>query len=313
MRIFLAGATGAVGRRLLPELLDRGHEVVAMTRTPAKADALREAGALPVVADALDRDAVLGAVVGARPEVIVHQLTALDGVTSLRHFDAAFATTNRLRTEGLAHLLAGARAAGTRRVIAQSYTGWPFAPTGGPVKDEDAPLDPDPPRTMRASLAAIRELEAMLAGAQDVEGVVLRYGAFYGPGTALGADGDMLAMVRKRRLPVVGGGTGVWSFTHVDDAAGGVIAALPAGAPAGVFAIVDDEPAPVAEWLPALAQAVGAPRPPRVPAWLGRIAAGDAIASMMTRSRGASNARARRALGWVPRHRSWREGFADAL
>jgi nucleoside-diphosphate-sugar epimerase len=314
MRIFLAGATGAVGRRLLPELLADGHEVVALTRTPAKADALRAAGALPVVADALDRDAVLGAVVGAQPDVIVHQLTALAGATDMRHFDRVFATTNRLRTEGTAHLLEAARAAGTRRLIAQSFTGWPFARTGGPVKDEDAPLDPAPPKAQRESLAAIRELEAMVAGAApEVEGVVLRYGALYGPGTSLGADGEITALVRKRRLPVVGDGGGRWSFTHIDDAAGGVVAALTPGGPTGVFAIVDDDPAPAAEWIPALAAAIRAPGPRHVPAWLGRLAAGEVAVTMMTASRGASNAKARRELRWTPRHRTWRTGFAGAL
>jgi nucleoside-diphosphate-sugar epimerase len=313
MRILLAGATGAVGQRLVPRLLDDGHEVVAMTRTAAKADGLRAAGALPVVADALDRDAVMGAVLGAEPEVVVHQLTALAGATDLKHFDRVFATTNRLRTEGMRHLLDAARAAGARRLVAQSFTGWPFARTGGPVKDEDAPLDPEPPRAQRASLAAIGELEALVGGAGDVEGVVLRYGGFYGPGTSLAADGELTELVRRRRLPIVGSGDGRWSFTHIDDAAGGVVAALAPGAPAGTFAIVDDEPARTADWLPALAAAIGAPAPRHVPAWLGRIAAGDAAVTMMTASRGASNERARRVLGWEPQWPTWREGFWAGL
>ena len=202
-----------------------------MTRTAAKADGLRAAGALPVVADALDREAVMGAVLGAEPEVIVHQMTALTGATDLKHFDRVFATTNRLRTEGTRHLLDAARAAGTRRLIAQSFTGWPFAREGGPVKDEDAPLDPAPPRAQRESLAAIRELEALVGGADDVEGVVLRYGGFYGPGTSLSTDGEMTELVRRRRLPVVGSGDGRWSFTHIDDAAGGVLVDAGAGRP----------------------------------------------------------------------------------
>jgi nucleoside-diphosphate-sugar epimerase len=313
MRIFLAGATGAVGQRLVPRLLEDGHEVVAMTRTAAKAGALREAGALPVVADALDRDAVMGAVLGAEPDVIVHQLTSLAGVTDMKHFDRVFALTNRLRTEGTRHLLDGARAAGTRRLIAQSFTGWPFARTGGPVKDEDAPLDPEPPHAQRESLAAIRDLEALVGGVEDVEGVVLRYGGFYGPGTSLAGDGELTELVRRRRLPVVGSGDGRWSFTHIDDAAGGVLAALAPGAPTGTFAIVDDEPARTADWLPALAAAIGAPPPRHVPAWLGRIAAGDAAVTMMTTSRGASNERARRVLGWEPRWPTWREGFRAGL
>ena len=313
MRILLAGATGAVGQRLVPMLLDDGHEVVAMTRTAAKADGLRAAGALPVVADALDRDAVMGAVLGAEPEVIVHQMTALTGATDIKHFDRVFATTNRLRTEGTRHLLDAARAASTRRLIAQSYTGWPFAREGGPVKDEDAPLDPQPPRAQRASLAAIRELEALVGDAGDVEGVVLRYGGFYGPGTSLSTDGEMTELVRRRRLPVVGSGDGRWSFTHIDDAAGGVLSALAPGGPTGVFAIVDDEPARTTDWLPALASAIDAPPPRHVPAWLGRLAAGDAVVTMMTTSRGASNERASNVLGWTPQWPTWREGFQRGL
>ncbi|HEV7495214.1 NAD(P)-dependent oxidoreductase [Baekduia sp.] len=313
MRIFLAGATGAVGQRLVPALLEDGHEVVAMTRTAAKADGLRAVGALPVVADALDREAVMGAVLGAEPEVIIHQMTALTGATDMKHFDRVFATTNRLRTEGTRHLLDAARAAGTRRLIAQSFTGWPFAREGGPVKDEKAPLDSDPPRAQRETLAAIRELEALVGDADGVEGVVLRYGGFYGPGTSLGADGEVTELVRRRRLPVVGSGDGRWSFTHIDDAAGGVLATLAPGGPTGVFAIVDDEPARTADWLPALASALGAPAPRRVPAWLGRLAAGDAAVTMMTASRGASNERARSVLGWTPRWPTWREGFREGL
>jgi nucleoside-diphosphate-sugar epimerase len=320
MRILIAGATGAVGRRLVPMLLADGHEVVAMTRTPAKADALRVAGAMPVVVDALDREAVMGAVAGAEPEVIVHQLTALDGAADMRRFDRTFALTNRLRTEGLRHLLDAAAEAGTRRLIAQSYTGWPLAREGGPVKGEDAPLDPSPAKWQRESLRAIRELEAMVAGdgpgsarAAGVEGVVLRYGGFYGPGTSLGADGEVTELVRKRRLPVIGDGEGLWSFTHIDDAAGGVAATLAPGGPAGTFAIVDDEPARAADWIPALAAAVGAPPPRHVPVWLGRLAAGEVAVRMMTSTRGASNARAKQVLGWTPRWPTWRDGFRKGL
>jgi nucleoside-diphosphate-sugar epimerase len=313
-RILLAGATGAVGQHLLPKLIDAGHEVVALTRTPSKAAALRAAGALAVVADALDREAIHGAVLGAEPEVVVHQMTALAGPTDLKHFDRTFAQTNALRTAGTRHLLDAARAAGTRRFIAQSFTGWPFARTGGPVKDEDAPLDPAPPRAQQESLAAIRELEALVTGADaGVEGVVLRYGGFYGPGTSLSADGEVTELVRRRRLPVVGDGRGLSSFTHIDDAAGGVLATLAPGGPEGVFAIVDDEPAPAAEWIPALAAAVGAPPPRHVPRWVGRLAAGEVGVTMMTASRGASNERAAQVLGWTPRWPSWREGFRQAL
>ncbi|MCW2983590.1 MAG: NAD(P)-dependent oxidoreductase, partial [Conexibacter sp.] len=260
--------------------------------------------------------AVLGAVLGAEPEVIVHQLTALAGAADFRRFDRTFAQTNRLRTEGLRNLLDAGRAAGAKRLIAQSFTGWPLAREGGPVKDEDAPLDPAPPRAQRASMAAIRDLEATVGAAASthgVEGVVLRYGGFYGPGTSLGADGDMTALVRRRRLPVVGSGEGLASFTHVDDAAGGVLATLRPGGPTGTFAIVDDEPARAADWIPGLAAAIGAPPPRHVPSWVGRLAAGDVAVALMTSTRGASNARARRVLGWTPRWPSWREGFREAL
>ncbi len=303
------GATGAVGRRLLPMLIDEGHEVVAVTRTPGKADGLRALGALPVVCDALDREAVLGAVLGAEPEVVVHQMTALSDDFDPRRFDRTFAQTNRLRTEGTRHLIAAARAAGTRRVIAQSFTGWPFARDGAMVKDEDAPLDPEPVPGMRATHAAIVECETLVRA--EPEGVVLRYGGFYGPGTSMSTDGEMAELVRKRRVPVVGDGRGTWSFTHVDDAAGGVLAAL--HGPAGTYAIVDDEPAPVSAWLPELASALGAKPPRRVPRWVGRLAAGPGMTMMMTEARGASNAKARRVLGWAPRVPTWREGFRQAL
>lgn len=305
------GATGAVGQRLLPLLIDEGHEVVAVTRTPAKADALRAQGAIPVVADALDREAVLGAVLGAEPEVVVHQLTALDGMKPGRNFDRLFALTNRLRDEGTRHLVEAARAAGTRRVIAQSFTGWPFARDGGPVKAEDERLDPTPVRGMREAHAAIASLERQVRA--DPEGVVLRYGGFYGPGTNVASGGDMAELVAKRRVPVLGDGGGMWSFTHVDDAAGGVVATLGSDVPGGTYAIVDDEPAPVREWLPALAGALGAPPPRHVPRWVGRLAAGAPMTMMMTEARGASNAWTKATLGWEPRWPTWREGFAHGL
>jgi nucleoside-diphosphate-sugar epimerase len=314
MNVFVAGATGAVGRRLVPMLLEQGHEVVATTTSPSKAGALRAQGALPVVVDVLDRDAVLGAVAGAEPDVIVHQATSLSGVPDMRHFDRTFAQTNRLRTEGTRNLLDAGRAAGTRRFIAQSFAGWPFAREGGAIKGEDAPLDPAPPAAMRRTLAAIRELEDLVTGANDVEGVVLRYGGLYGPGTSLSAgDGEITELIRRRRFPVVGAGGGLWSFTHIDDAAGAVLAALEPGGPTGIFQIVDDDPAPSAEWLPALSAAVGAKPPRHVPVWLGRLAAGEAPVVMMTQSRGASNAKSKRTLGWTPQWPTWREGFVHGL
>jgi nucleoside-diphosphate-sugar epimerase len=312
MRILVAGATGVLGRRLLPLLIGGGHQVTAMTRTAGKAAGLRQAGAEPVVADALDRDAVAAAVAAARPEVVVHQLTDLAGTTSFRRFDQEFAATNRLRTEGTDHLVAATRAAGARRLVAQSFAGWPFARVGGPVKTEDDPLDPDPPAELRRTLEAIRHLEAAVLGAEGLEGVVLRYGGFYGPGTSAGEGGFMLDDLRRRRFPMVGAGTGVWSFVHIDDAAAATAAAVERGAP-GIYQIVDDEPAPVSAWLPVLAAAAGARPPRRVPAWVARLLAGEHAVVLMTEARGASNAKARRELGWRPAHPSWRQGFLDGL
>jgi nucleoside-diphosphate-sugar epimerase len=314
MRIFVAGATGALGRRLVPLLVERGHQVTAMTRTPAKAAGLRAAGAEPVVADALDREAVLGAVTAARPEVVVHEVTALAAMTSFRKFDREFALTNRLRTEGTDHLLAAGRAVGARRFVAQSYAGWPNARTGGPVKDETDPLDPDPPRKLRAALAAIRHLERAVTGITWGEGLVLRYGGFYGPGTSLSLEpgAAMVEPIHRRQFPLIGDGGGVWSFVHIEDAATATVAAVERGR-AGIYQVVDDEPAPVREWLPVLAEALGAKPPRRVPRWLGRLLAGEAATVMLTEVRGASNAKAKRELGFQPRWPSWRLGFAKGL
>ena len=309
MKVLVAGATGALGRQLVPQLTARGHEVYGMTRTQSKVDAVRGMGATPLVADALDPEAVGSAVAESEPEVIVHQLTALSGSIDLRHFDRDFALTNRLRSEGTDHLLAAGRAVGIKRFVAQSYAGWPFARTGGAVKSEDAPLDSDPPEGLRRALAAIRHLEEAVTGASWTEGVVLRYGGFYGPGTSLGPDGEHLELIRKRGFPVVGGGQGVWSFVHIADAAEATVAAVEHGS-RGIYNVVDDEPAPVAEWLPAVAESVGAKRPRNVPRWLGRVLAGEVATVMMTEVRGASNEKAKRELGWRPGHPSWREGLA---
>ncbi|MDQ3681392.1 MAG: NAD(P)-dependent oxidoreductase [Actinomycetota bacterium] len=308
MRVFVAGATGAIGRRFVPLLVARGHDVAAMTRSPGKAHDLRAVGARPLVADAFDRKAVSDAVVGWEPEVVVHQLTALSHLDNLRRLDEEFALTNRLRTEGTDNLLAAAKAGGAGRFVAQSYAGWPYAPEGGPVKAEDAPLDPEPPKHMRRSLDAIRYLEGAVLGSKELEGVVLRYGSFYGPGTSIAHDGDIANMVRRRRFPVVGDGAGLWSFIHIDDAATATALAVESAAP-GVYNIVDDDPAPVAEWLPQLARALDAKPPLRIPTWLGRLAAGAVGVSLMTRIRGASNAKAKGALGWEPRYDTWRRGF----
>jgi nucleoside-diphosphate-sugar epimerase len=309
MKVLVAGATGALGRQLVPQLVAHGHEVYGMTRTQSKVDAVRARGATPLVADALDPEAVASAVAESEPEVIVHQLTALSGSIDMRHFDRDFALTNRLRSEGTDHLLAAGRAVGVKRFVAQSYAGWPFARTGGPVKSEDAPLDSDPPEGLRRTLAAIRHLEEAVTGASWTEGVVLRYGGFYGPGTSLGPDGEHLELIRKRGFPVVGGGEGVWSFVHIEDAAEATVAAVEHGS-RGIYNVVDDEPAPVAEWLPAIAESVGAKRPRKVPRWLGRLLAGEVATVMMTEVRGASNEKAKRELGWRPGHPSWREGLA---
>jgi nucleoside-diphosphate-sugar epimerase len=314
MPVFVAGATGALGTQLVPQLVANGHEVVGMTRTPSKQQALRAMGARPVVADALDPDAVARAVAEAEPEVIVHQLTALSGPLDLRHPDRYFAMTNHLRTEGTDHLLAAGRAVGARRFVAQSYAGWPFARTGGPVKDETDPLDPDPPRALHATLAAIRHLEQAVTGITWGEGLVLRYGGFYGPGTSLSLEPGAAAVesVRKRQFPLIGGGGGIWSFVHIEDAATATAAAVERGR-AGIYQVVDDEPAPVREWLPALASALGAKPPRRLPRLVGRLLAGEAATVMMTEIRGASNAKAKRELGWTLRYPSWRLGFAKGL
>ena len=312
MRIFVAGATGALGRRLVPLLVANGHQVTGMTRTPGKAAGLRAAGADPVVADALDREAVGQVVAAARPEVVVHQLTDLAGMTDFRRLDEGFAGTNRLRTEGTDQLVAAARAAGARRLVAQSFAGWPFARVGGSVKTEDDALDPDPPAELRRTLDAIRHLESAVLGAEGLEGIMLRYGGFYGPGTSTSEGGSMVDDLRRRRFPMVGAGTGVWSFVHIDDAATATVAAVERGAP-GVYQIVDDDPAPVSAWLPALAAATGAPPPRRVPAWLARLLGGEHGVVLMTQSRGASNAKAKRDLAWRPAYPTWRQGFRTGL
>jgi nucleoside-diphosphate-sugar epimerase len=317
MKIFVAGATGALGRELVPQLVARGHEVVGMTRTAAKQDLLRSLGARPVVADALDPDAVAQAVASAEPEVIVHQLTALSGKMSLRdarhpeRFEGAI-MTNRLRTEATDHLLAAGRAVGARRFVAQSFGAFRFAGMGGPVQTEADPLDRDP---RQPGLEAILYLEQAVTRIEWGEGLVLRYGGFYGPGTgiSLAPDAVMAGPIRRRRFPIVGGGGGVWSFVHIEDAAAATALAVERGRP-GIYDVVDDEPARVREWLPVLASALDAKPPRRVPRWLVRLLAGEAATLMMTEARvGVSNAKAKRELGWQLRYPSWRLGFAQGL
>jgi nucleoside-diphosphate-sugar epimerase len=303
MRVFVAGASGAIGARLVPRLVERGHDVVGSSRSSEKAAGLSALGAKPVALDLLDPQAVGEAVAAAHPEAIIHQATALAGVSDFKHFDRSFAQTNRLRTEGTDALLAAAREAGVGRFLAQSFTSWPYAREGGPVKTEEDPLDPMPVPTMRETFAAIRHLEEAVT---DAGGIVLRYGGFYGS-----PDDAQLDLVRKRRFPIVGDGGGIWSFVHLDDAAVATVLALERGAP-GIYNAVDDEPAPVREWLPALAAAIGAKPPRRIPRWLARLAAGEAGIVIMTETRGASNAKAKRELGWTLRYPSWRQGFIDA-
>jgi 2-alkyl-3-oxoalkanoate reductase len=318
MKVFVAGASGAIGSQLVPQLAAAGHDVIGMTRSPARTDRIRALGARPVVADALDPDAVARAVAETEPEVIVHQLTALKGepgLREMRHPDRFAAMTNRLRSEGTDHLLAAGRAVGVRRFIAQSIVAvGTYARTGGPVKTEDDPLDPDLPAKLRRGFDAIRHLEDAVTGIEGAEGLALRYGAFYGPGTGLSADPEALLTkaIRKRRFPIIGGGGGVWSFVHIEDAASATVAAVDNGRP-GIYNVVDDEPAAVREWLPFLAEQLGAKKPRRVPAFMIRLLAGEAAVLQMTEVRGGSNAKAKRELGWQPRWSSWRVGFAKGL
>jgi nucleoside-diphosphate-sugar epimerase len=311
MNIFVAGATGTVGNRLLPMLLQHGHVVTALTRSPQKAEAVRAIGARPVIADGLDGDAIRGAVAEARPEIIIHQMSGLSGVNTLKNFDDEFALTNRLRSEGTDILLAAAKAAGVRRFIAQSFGNWNYERTGTGSKAETDAFDPHPPKNQRQTLAAIRHLETAVTGLPDIEGIALRYANFYGPGTGFAPGGNIVEMVRSRRLPIVGSGAGIWSFIHIDDAAAATVAALTA--PPGVYNIADDEPAPVAAWLPELARIVGAKPPLRVPAWLGRLFIGEVGVSMMTEIRGALNTKAKTVLDWQIQFPSWRDGFRSVL
>ena len=309
MKVFVAGATGAIGKQLVPRLVSAGHEVHGMTRSASKSALLEELGAVPVVADALDPEQVAEAVGGAQPDVIVHQLTAIETL-DMRHFDRDFALTSRLRTEGTDHLLSAGQAIGVTRFVAQSYFAG-YERSGGPIKIEDDPVDSSPAREMRESFAAILHLEHAVLQAGWTEGIVLRYGAFYGPGTSMAPGSEQSELVRKRRYPLVGAAGGVWSFIHVADAADATVAAIEHGQ-RGIYNVVDDDPAPVAEWLPSLAQELGAKRPRRVPRFVGRLFAGEAGVVMMTELRGASNAKAKHELEWRPAHPSWRQGLTAA-
>ena len=302
MRVLVVGASGAIGTWLVPQLIDHGHEVIGTCRSPEKKERLREQGAEPVVLDALNSRAVRETVAGAEPEAIIHQATALSDIRFGRNFDRTFAQTNRLRTEGTDNLLAAAHEIGVPRFVAQSFASMRNERKGGMVKTEDDPLDPDPPATMREGHAAMRHLEQAVT---EAGGIVLRYGGFYG------ADNDGLVdPVRKRRFPIVGDGGGYVSWIHLEDAAAATVLALEHEGPE-IYNIVDDEPAPVREWLPALADALGAKPPRRIPVWLARLVAGDVAVLMGTDARGASNAKAKRELGWSLRYPSWRQGFVE--
>jgi nucleoside-diphosphate-sugar epimerase len=312
MRILVAGATGAVGRQLVPALILAGHSVIGTTRTPAKAEAIKQMGADPVILDGLDAQAVRAVVVAKQPEVIVHEMTDLADVPDIRHFDRAFAVTNRLRTLGTDFLLAAAREAGVARFVAQSFCGWTYGRTGAPVKTEADPLDPDPPQELRRTLQAIRHMEQVVINSEQPGGIVLRYGSFYGPDTGI-LSRAMIDQLRRRRVPLIGGGGGWWSFIHVADAASATVAAIERGRAGNIYNIVDDEPAEVSEWLPTLAAIVGAKPPFHVPSWLGRLLGGEHMVAMMTEVRAGSNVKAKRELGWNPSHPSWRTGCAEIV
>jgi nucleoside-diphosphate-sugar epimerase len=307
MKVFVAGASGVIGRHLVPLLAHAGHEVTGMTRSPRRAEGIRAQGAGAVVCDAFDAEALRAAVAAANPDAVIHELTDLPIAMEPRKFKTQLAPTNRLRREGTRNLLAAARAAGVNRVLAQSIA-FAYAPEGDWVKDEDARLAVDAPPPMHAAIGAIAELEQQVL---EFGGVVLRYGYFYGPGTQFAPDGFYAGLARKRQLPVLGSGEGRWSFIHVDDAAAATVAALEHASP-GVYNIVDDDPARTREWVPVYAASVGAKRPWTLPAWIGRLAAGRTAVTGMTEARAASNAKAKRELGWTPQHASWRDGFRTA-
>jgi len=309
VKVFVAGASGAIGRPLVRQLVAAGHKVTGTTRREERAEEIRAAGANAVVCDALDDAALREAVAEAAPEAVVHQLTALPHELALK--GDFLESTNRLRTEGTRNLLDAARAAGARRYLSHSVAFF-YAPEGDWVKDEEAPLLEDAPGPFGGATRAIGAMERQVTTAEDIEGIVLRYGWFYGPGTHFAADGWQAKEARRRRLPVVGKGTGTYSFIHVEDAASATVAAVERGAP-GIYNVADDEPAPMREWVPLYAEAVGAKKPMRAPVWVATLVAGSAAGMMTTQLRGASNAKARRELGWAPRYSSWRQGFREAL
>ena len=310
MKVFVAGASGAIGRPLMRQLVAAGHEVTGMTRREERAAEIRAAGASAVVCDVFDRDALGVALKAAAPEAVVHMLTALPDRIDFKA-DDPLGPTNRVRKEGTRNLIEAARAAGARRMVAESVA-FLYAPQGDWVKDEEAPLFKGAPGPFGDAVEALADLERQVTGAEELEGVVLRFGFFYGPGTSYAADGSQADETRKRRVPIVGKGTGTFSFIHVEDAAGATVAALERGGP-GAYNVTDDEPAPMREWVPVYAEVVGAKPPRRVPVWLAKLVAGKALAGNAIALRGASNAKAKQELGWEPRYASWRQGFKEAL
>ena len=311
MKVLVAGATGGLGRSLVPQLVAAGHEVTGMIRSESGAPGLRAFGADVVLADGLDAAAVRAAVESVRPEVVVHQMTALKGGIDIKHPDDSFALTNRLRTEGTDNLLAASQAAGVRRFVVQSYAGWNLQHGGSATKTEADPLDPNPLPAMRQTMAGIKHVESVVS-TEGIEGIALRYANFYGPTGDIGKGGSMVELIQKRKLPLIGDGTGVWSFVHYDDAADATVKAIESDA-TGVFQIADDDPAQAAVWLPEFARILGAKPPRHVPAWLGRLAAGDAGVAAFTEIRGVDNSLAKATFGWQPGYASWREGFRNGL
>ncbi|TDO43287.1 nucleoside-diphosphate-sugar epimerase [Kribbella sp. VKM Ac-2527] len=312
MKVLVAGATGGLGQALVPKLVAAGHEVTGMIRSESGAPGVRAQGADVVLADGLDAAAVKAAVTGVQPEVVVHQMTALRGGIDFKHFDDSFAVTNRLRTEGLDHLLEASQAVGVRRIVVQGYAGWNLQHGGSPTKTESDPLDPNPVPVTRKTMEGLKYVESRVTSATGIEGVVLRYAAFYGPTGAIGKGGEIVEMIRKRRLPLIGDGSGVWSFIHYDDAADATVKAIESSA-TGVYQIADDDPAPASVWLPEFARILGAKPPWHVPAWVGRLAVGDAGVAAFTQIRGVDNSLAKHTFDWQPGYASWREGFGHGL
>ncbi|CAL9338038.1 NAD-dependent epimerase/dehydratase family protein [Streptomyces sp. enrichment culture] len=313
MKIFVAGASGAIGGHIVTQLVARGHEVVGTTRSAARADALRALGAEPAVVDALDPESVADAMAKAEPEVVVHQLTALSGPVNMRRMKEMAAATNRLRTQGTDHLVAAARAVGVRRFVAQSNAMW-MERAAGPVVDENGRLEPHPPADAEEGVAALRHLEDSVTGITWADGIAIRYGCFYGPGTGISSAPDAVfaGQIRRRQFPVIGSGAGIWSLVHIADAASATVAAVERGRP-GIYHVADDDPAPVSEWLPYLSRALGAKPPRRIPGWLVGAVAGRAAVDMMTRAPGITSEKAKRELDWAPRYASWRTGFTQGL